>query len=177
MTAGLTNPAPEVTRLQRLSAGCRQDGRPLTLAEHRALHGDLPAPGRHDARHLQQALAGAGLRGRGGAGFPAARKLAAAWESGKRGLLIANGAEGEPASLKDRTLLGLTPHLVLDGAQLAARAIHAREVVLAVHGEGRLPAVLAQAMGERSGRDAVPARLLEVPARYVAGEASALAGA
>jgi len=163
--------------LHRLLAGTRPDGRPLSLIEHQNQHGVLPAPTRHDAQDLRDALRGAGLRGRGGAGFPAVRKLAAAWEAGKRGLVIANGAEGEPASLKDRTLLGRNPHLVLDGAQLAARATRAREVVVAVHEVGRLPVVVADAIAERRRSDVVPTRVLPVPARYVAGEASALARA
>lgn len=166
-----------MTAERRLLGASRPDGLPLSFGEHLAVHGALPSPRRHEAKTLQAQLAGAGLRGRGGAGFPAARKLAAAFESGRRGLLIANGSEGEPASMKDRTLLHQVPHLVLDGAQLAARAIGARQVVVAVHADGALPAVVARALSERAGTDAVDVRLLEVPARYVAGEASALARA
>jgi NADH:ubiquinone oxidoreductase subunit F (NADH-binding) len=157
----------------RLLAGTRAD-RALSLAEHRAQHGALSAPERRDAKRLQHALARAGIRGRGGAGFPAARKLAVGAESGRRGTLIANAAEGEPASLKDRTLLVRSPHLVLDGAQLAARAMRAREVVVALHAGGPR-SVVDRALAERD--DAVPVRVLEVPERYVAGEASALARA
>lgn len=162
---------------RRLLAGTRGDGAALTLHEHLTVHGALPLPRRGEAKHLQHHLQGAGLRGRGGAGFPAARKLAAAHESGRNALLIANGAEGEPASLKDRTLLQLTPHLVLDGLQLAARAVNAREVVLAVHSGGPLPGVVTRALAERTGRGERDVRLLEVPNRYVSGEASALARA
>lgn len=166
-----------MTAPRRLLAGTRQDGRPLGLAEHVATHGPLPAPRRGDARDLQRRLTGAPLRGRGGAGFPAARKLATGWQAGKRGQLIANGAEGEPASLKDGTLLQLSPHLVLDGVQQAARSLAAREAVVAVHeGAACLP-VLHQALQERRSVDTVPVRVLVVPPRYVAGEASALARA
>ncbi|HTL24433.1 MAG TPA: NADH-ubiquinone oxidoreductase-F iron-sulfur binding region domain-containing protein, partial [Mycobacteriales bacterium] len=156
--------------------GARADGLPMSRAEHLAVHGPLPAAARHDAKHLQAALAGAGLRGRGGAGFPVARKLAVALDAGGRGPLVVNATEGEPASLKDGTLVGLVPHLVLDGAQLAARSVRAREVVVAVHEGGPLPAVLERALRERPD-DAVPTRLLQVPARYLSGEASALARA
>jgi NADH:ubiquinone oxidoreductase subunit F (NADH-binding) len=165
------------TVVRRLLAGTRDDGRAMSLAEHNSVHGPLPRPGRHDAKHLRASVAGAGLRGRGGAGFPTVRKLEAAWAAGKRGLLIANGAEGEPASMKDRSLLALTPHLVLDGAQLAARTMAAREVLLAVHDTGRLPAALVRAVDERRSSDAIPVRLLPVPHRYLSGEASALARA
>lgn len=171
VTAVTAVPVAEPVTVHRMLAGVRRDGRPLSLPEHRAQHGPVAAAGRHDAKRLQLALAEAPLRGRGGAGFPVGRKLAAAWQSGRRGLLIANASEGEPASRKDRTLLGTSPHLVLDGAQLAARAMRAREVVVAVHAR----ALIEAAVAERD--DAVPVRVLEVPARYVAGEASALARA
>ena len=67
----------------------------------------------------------AGLRGRGGAGFPTARKLAATASRRGDAIVVANGAEGEPASRKDRSLLRVAPHLVLDGALLAARVVGA----------------------------------------------------
>ena len=43
-----------------------------------------------------------------------------------------NAAEGEPASLKDRTLCQMLPHLMLDGGQLAAQAVGADEVIVCV---------------------------------------------
>jgi NADH:ubiquinone oxidoreductase subunit F (NADH-binding) len=173
----LLDPAPAPVVTARLLAGIRPDGRAQSLAEHRALHGALPPVQRHDDRVLMTALRDTGVRGRGGAGFPAARKLAAAHDAGKRGQLLANGSEGEPASRKDTTLLRHAPHLVLDGAQLAARAVRAREVVVSVHLGSGLAAVLHAALLERAGADAVPVRVIEVPNRYVAGEASSVARA
>ncbi len=49
-----------------------------------------------------------------------------------RAVVVANGAEGEPASSKDKALLLLNPHLVLDGIQLAAEAAGATDAVLYV---------------------------------------------
>jgi NADH:ubiquinone oxidoreductase subunit F (NADH-binding) len=70
-----------------------------------------------------------GLLGRGGAAFPLAVKLRAVRDNGIRSglgtVLIANGEEGEPASIKDRWLLRNRPHLVLDGLRLAAAVVSA----------------------------------------------------
>ena len=55
--------------------------------------------------------------GRGGAAFPVHRKLAAVAQAGTRPVVIGNGAEGEPASEKDKSLLWISPHLILDGLQ------------------------------------------------------------
>ena len=73
-----------------------------------------------------------GLTGRGGARFPTARKLAAV-AAGHAPVVVANGTEGEPASAKDKVLLARSPHLVLDGAVLAAEIVGAREAVVVVH--------------------------------------------
>ena len=47
--------------------------------------------------------------------------------------MVANGTEGEPASAKDKVLLARSPHLVLDGAVLAAEMVGASEAVIVVH--------------------------------------------
>ena len=65
---------------------------------------------------------GSGLLGRGGAAFPVATKLRA-MPRGTGTHVLVNGSESEPASQKDRTLMRLAPHLVLDGALAVARAL------------------------------------------------------
>ena len=94
-----------------------------------------------------------GLRGRGGGGFPTGRKLRAVADGGRHPVVVANGAEGEPASCKDRALLQRAPHLVIDGATVAARAVGAEEIHFVVD------------RGDGAGRDA-----LEVALRARAGE-------
>lgn len=124
---------------------------------------------------LRRIIAASGLSGRGGGQFPTGRKLEAAIANGGRTLLVVNASEGEPASRKDRTLLSTRPHLVLDGAAVAAHAIGATEVVIYLH-RGRRVATEAieSAIAER-GIEHVPVRIVDAPARYVAGESSAVA--
>ncbi|WP_199786020.1 MULTISPECIES: NADH-ubiquinone oxidoreductase-F iron-sulfur binding region domain-containing protein [Actinomycetes] len=109
----------------------------------------------------------AGIRGRGGAGFPAAAKLRSVAPG--RSIVVANGCESDPFSSKDRALLELAPHLVLDGIQVAAHAVGATEAYLCLREGNR--SVLA-ALAER--RDAVPVKVVAVPHRYVASEETAL---
>ncbi len=76
-----------------------------------------------------------GVLGRGGAAFPLAVKLRtvrAAHNRGHETVVLANGEEGEPASVKDRWLLRHRPHLVLDGVRLAARMVGAQRAYVYV---------------------------------------------
>ncbi len=88
-----------------------------------------------------------GLRGRGGAGFPAHRKWATVAAAAGPKVVVANGHEGEPASLKDTWLLTRRPHLVLDGLLLAAAVVGADDaLVYASHPEA--VAAVERAIGE-----------------------------
>src|SRR5215475_5901876 len=158
--------------------------------------------GAHDERYGPVRLRGAalvdeversGLTGRGGAAFPAGRKLRSVAERsrrpgrpgrpgrpagpgrpGRRGaVLIANGMESEPASAKDASLLARAPHLVLDGVMLAAVTVSAEQAYLCVSRPAQAEA-LSAAAAERDGRDPVPVAVTMVPERYVASEESAL---
>lgn len=117
----------------------------------------------------------AGLTGRGGAAYPAGKKLRSVRErAGLRGaVVIANGVESEPASAKDASLLARAPHLVLDGIALAAEATSARSAYLCVRRQVQADA-LAAAIAERGGYDPVPVQLALVPERYVSSAESAL---
>lgn len=163
-TGAATRDAP------RLLAGLRSDGRMLSLDEHRSVHGALELGMR--GRDLISLVARSGITGRGGAAFPVARKLDAVGSARGRVVVVANGAEGEPPSGKDVVLLSYTPHLVLDGLLVAARAVGAREAVVAVSSRTAAAAVDA-ALAER--RDPIAVRRVLVPDRFVAGEETALA--
>jgi len=157
----------------RLLAGPPPGGNPERLDAHVARLGDLP---RDDARrHLVPNLESSGLLGRGGAGFPVGRKWRAMAErTGGRAVVVANGAEGEPASFKDRVLMANRPHLVVDGAILAAEAVGADEIVFYIGEEHHAAAAaMSRAIDERRYEIGHPARVVTAPVGYIAGEATA----
>ena len=157
----------------RVLAGPRATAGPERLHDHIARLGRAPS-GTTTARGLIPVIEASGLLGRGGAGFPVGRKWRTLAERGHGpATLLVNAAEGEPLSAKDRTLLRLRPHLVLDGAFLAADAIDAARIVLYV-GAGHRDAAtsLDRAVRER-GSLPRSVDLVLAPDTYVAGEESA----
>ncbi|MDX6564349.1 MAG: hypothetical protein QOE10_11 [Gaiellales bacterium] len=163
--------------LPRLLAGWYEQRRPAALADHVARYGELPRVSANRATALIDEIERAGLTGRGGAGFPTHRKLRAVRAQRRRPIVVANGMEGEPASAKDRLLLSVAPHLVLDGAELAAAAIGAEEIHVCVPRGASSPlTALENALDERAraGRQRAPVRVWGLPARYVAGEETAV---
>jgi len=163
-------------------------GGPLSLAEHLARYGPVPfrdAAGT-DGRGLIAEVERAGLTGRGGAAFPAGRKMRAVAETGRRAgplhspvgtVVVANGTESEPASGKDQMLLARAPHLVLDGIALAAEAVGATRGYLSLHaGNDELARQLAAAVAERDreGLNRVPIQVLAAAGGYVASQETAL---
>ncbi|WP_329457978.1 NADH-ubiquinone oxidoreductase-F iron-sulfur binding region domain-containing protein [Streptomyces sp. NBC_01497] len=165
----------EVRRLgpARLTAGMDVYRR-LDWRTHRGTHGPLPHYGPTSLPQLAERV---GLRGRGGAGFPFHRKaravLRAAGARSVAPVVVVNGAEGEPPSAKDKALLTRAPHLVLDGALLAAEAFGAHEVVVTVAAGGPGEVSLPAAVAERSRTAPCPVRIVCVPERFVSGESSA----
>lgn len=186
MTSTLDTPADVAPRAGelRLLGAVRPDGRPVGLDEHLARYG--PPPWRARSRRrligarpdttagLITTLERSGLLGRGGGAFPAARKLRAVAEGRGAGVVVANGTEGEPLSRKDQLLLRLAPHLVLDGAGLAAEAVGAPRIVVSAH-HTSVPTV-ERAVAERARRrlDPVEIEVVAAPVAFVAGEESAV---
>jgi NADH:ubiquinone oxidoreductase subunit F (NADH-binding) len=166
-------------RQQARGAGVLPE-RPLDLAAHDAYYGALPSPDRLPLGELTGVIGQAGVRGRGGAGFPLYRKILAVSGVARARriapVVIANGCEGEPASYKDKHLLWFAPHLVLDGLVLLGRELRATRAVLVIE-EGRADLVrrVRSAAAERDvRRDGVRIELVEVPGRFIAGESAAL---
>lgn len=134
-----------------------------TWPEPRVLHG----------KQLLDLLHHAEIRGRGGAGFPFARKYQTALESGKRRAVVVNAAEGEPGSAKDSALLLTAPHLILDGAEIVARAMNVKTIQIMVPSER--PAVrpaLERALDERPGE--VKYEVFETEGTFVSGQSYAV---
>ena len=97
-----------------------------------------------------------GLRGRGGGWFEAARKWQAVRVEGGEPLVVANGAEGEPGSFKDRHVMRHRPADVVAGLLLAARAVGAREAIVFLKGSFDGPAAtLSQALRRGPARRAL----------------------
>lgn len=160
----------------RITAGLDRLAR-LDLAAHRSVFGPAPML---SAAQLAAACEQVDIRGRGGAAFPAGRKLRAVvntcQRTNRRPVVVVNATEGEPGSAKDKMLLARSPYLVLDGALLAARALHATEVVLAVAGDGPHVQSVADAVAADRGISRL-VRVVSVPDRFVSGESGALVNA
>jgi NADH:ubiquinone oxidoreductase subunit F (NADH-binding) len=123
----------------------------------------------------------AGLRGRGGAGFPVARKwrtVVANRTSTIPSTVVVNAAEGEPGSFKDRAILRADPFQVLEGALIGAHAVGADSVIIAtkaafVTETERLRAAIAE-IDAAGWTDTVPVELVTGPEEYLFGEETAL---
>lgn len=156
---------------------------PVGLEQHLARYGPPPTLGRDGHRRQQfiGEMERSGLTGRGGAGFPTARKVASVLAAGGKPLVVVNAMEGEPASAKDQVLISRFPHLVLDGAHLLAQALGAgRLVVCVANDRPHLAKALGMAIGERRSASLDPRpgpEVAELPGHYVGGEESALLGA
>ncbi len=155
----------------RLLAGLDQAAR-LDRVAHLTTHGQMP---RYRPEELVDLADNIDLRGRGGAGFPFAKKLRAVMRSARAGdgqtAVVVNGSEGEPSCLKDTALLLHTPHLVLDGALLAAAALNSEDVVVGVT-RGDVEQSLRQAVAER-GPAGRRVQITRLPERFVTGEGTA----
>lgn len=126
-------------------------------------------------------VAASGLRGRGGAGFPTGVK----WRTVRdyRSLevpatVIVNGAEGEPGTFKDRTIIRTNPYAVIEGALIAARAVGGDEVVFATkHSFRREVERLRGALDEvraAGWADGLRTLVFQGPHEYLYGEETAL---
>jgi len=129
--------------------------------------------------HTIEELGTAGLRGRGGAGFPTARKWAGVRSSaGTHRYAVCNAAEGEPSSYKDRALLRANPYQVIEGLAVAALTIGAREAYIGIKRSFRTEMEsLVRALEEMEAAGLagdVPINVVGGPDEYLFGEEKAL---
>ncbi|WP_426571401.1 NADH-ubiquinone oxidoreductase-F iron-sulfur binding region domain-containing protein [Aquihabitans sp. McL0605] len=126
-------------------------------------------------------ISASGLRGRGGAGFPTGTKWATVRANHAADLpstVVVNGAEGEPGSYKDRSILLANPYRVIEGALIAAAAVGADQVVLAL--KSSAPDVVARVrqaieeMGAAGWFQRVAVDVVVGPEHYLYGEETAL---
>jgi len=159
----------------RLTAGLDRFRR-IDLAAYHMVFGRLPSP---PAGRLIEMAEQVDLRGRGGAGYPVAQKIAAVLDAArtrKRApIVLVNGAEGEPGSAKDRMLLLRSPYLVLGGALVAAQALQARDILVGVTDPLAARSVREAAAAEPTLKHMVG--VVDLPDRFVSGEAGALVNA
>ncbi|HEY8702373.1 MAG TPA: NADH-ubiquinone oxidoreductase-F iron-sulfur binding region domain-containing protein [Arthrobacter sp.] len=163
-------PTPPGQQEPRLLAAGPDAGLARHLETFGPLDPDAVAPG------LLAVLEASGLTGRGGAAFETWRKAVATAQSGRKGFLpgrpvvIANGAEGEPLSFKDKTLLAHAPHLVIDGLLALTRALAGSRMYLYVPA-AILPGV-HRALLEHPGAQRI--EVVESPETFISGESSAV---
>lgn len=141
-------------------------------AAYNELGGYLPLD---DPDQLLAEVKAGGLQGRGGAAFPLAVKVRTVRENGRAAggcTVVANGEEGEPASIKDRWLLRNRPHLVLDGLRLAA-AMAAADRAYAYVSDAESARSVEAALTERPFGD-ITVELCSVGPGYIAGEETAV---
>ncbi len=132
----------------------------------------------------------AGLRGRGGSGFPTASKWRAARDAaGERTIAVANVMGADPSALGDRALAEGNPHLIVEGLLVAAYAVGASEAIIAVRRDWtlaieRLRTAIAEATDAHLagylvlGTDtSIQLSVWEGSGAYVAGEETALLNA
>jgi NADH:ubiquinone oxidoreductase subunit F (NADH-binding) len=122
-----------------------------------------------------------GLRGRGGAGFTTAQKWRSVLSGGEvlgNRYVVANGAEGEPGTFKDRPLMRANPYQVIEGLVIAAIAIRATEAFIAIKDSfQREAAALERAAAEMEDAGMFcdcPVTLVGGPEEYLFGEEKAL---
>ena len=104
--------------------------------KHQGYQGLAKALKKHKPDDIIELVKASGLRGRGGAGFPAGVK----WgfvpkDSGKPVFLCCNADEGEPGTFKDRLLMEKTPHQLIEGIIITAYAVNCHQAYIYIRGE------------------------------------------
>lgn len=133
---------------------------------------------RRTADDVIATLSQSGLQGLGGAGFPAGRKWMTVRAQPAPRLMTINADEGEPGTFKDRFWLEHDPHLMLEGALIAAQCVGADKIYLYLRDEyPALRHILAHEVTALEGANLMPQGFIEIrrgAGAYVCGEESAM---
>jgi NADH-quinone oxidoreductase subunit F len=129
---------------------------------------------RLDGTELVRRALLSGLRGRGGGWFPAGRKWRAVRVEEGEPLVVANGAEGEPGSVKDRFVMTRHPEAVVRGLRLAARAVGAREAVVFLKASFDAPAAALESALREVPTDGLSVSIRRGDDSYITGEETAV---
>jgi formate dehydrogenase len=161
----------------------------LRLADYRAqggydllaalVHGDaVGAQPPITSEQVLQAMEASGLRGLGGAGFPAGRKWRIVHEQAAPRLMAVNIDEGEPGTFKDRTYLERDPHRFLEGLLIAAHVVGIDAVYIYLRDEYHgCRALLTQELAALQANPPCPLPTIELrrgAGAYICGEESAM---
>ncbi|MBW3537172.1 MAG: hypothetical protein KY395_05285, partial [Actinobacteria bacterium] len=139
----------------------------------------LEAAQRMGSEAVREEILASGLRGRGGGGFLTGRKWAGVVaQGGTHRYVVANGAEGEPGTFKDRALMRENPYQLVEGVMIAAFAVGASEAFIALKaGFGREAEAVTRAVQEMQAaglcRDC-QVTVVRGPDEYLFGEEKAL---
>ncbi len=130
---------------------------------------------------VMDVVAAAGLRGRGGAGFPTAIKWRTVRENRSdalRATVVVNAAEGEPGTFKDRTILRCNPYQVIEGALIGAHVVEAGSIIIALKRAFTVDTERVRSAIEEVKAagwcDGIELTLFEGPDHYLYGEETAL---
>jgi formate dehydrogenase beta subunit len=129
-----------------------------------------------DREQIFKTMENSGLRGLGGAGFPAGRKWRIVWAEPAPRLMAVNIDEGEPGTFKDRYYLERDPHRFLEGMLIAAWAVGIAEVYVYLRDEyAGCRAILEKEIDQvRLNLCAPPIHLRRGAGAYICGEESAM---
>jgi len=136
------------------------------------------ASGQHSPEAVIEVLEHAGLRGLGGAGFPAGRKWRIVRSQPAPSLMAVNIDEGEPGTFKDRTLLESDPHRFLEGMLIAAQVVGCEAVYIYLRDEyHEARALLTRELAALQAEPPCPLPRIELrrgAGAYICGEESAM---
>lgn len=137
------------------------------------------AQGLRTVESVIEILSNSGLRGLGGAGFPAGRKWAIVRDQPAPRFMAVNIDEGEPGTFKDRTHLERNPHLFLEGMLIAAWAVQASTVYIYLRDEYHACRAMLQAeLAALKAKPPIPnmpaIELRRGAGAYICGEESAM---